>query len=137
MHDREQAITTSPKHEGRVNCQTRVRAARAACMEKIYEIPRAGAVQGAMRWILTSQVNSTLRHAPCTRTFSRGVLALTKIFLHHADSVNLTSGPVWPAVCIREAWCMVHAAWHAGSGWCQIYCVLDNLDSTNICFEDF
>ena len=34
------------------------RAARAACMEKIYEISRARAARGAMRWLPTKQVYS-------------------------------------------------------------------------------
>ena len=41
-----------------VNCQIRARATWAACMEKIYEIPRALAARGAMRWLRTGQVYS-------------------------------------------------------------------------------
>jgi hypothetical protein len=46
--------------QGRVNCQTRgARAAWAACMEKIYEIPRACAA-GAMRQFSFIELDSSV-----------------------------------------------------------------------------
>jgi hypothetical protein len=52
--------------QGRVNCQTRAaRAARAACMEKIYEIPRAGAARDQCASFFL--INSTVRQRESLR----------------------------------------------------------------------
>ena len=99
-------IPPSKRHhnvpQGRVNCQTRAaRAAWAACMEKIYEIPRAGAARALCADPVLFKSTVPGIYSCRSRSKFRSKFRSTAVYTHGCVYTAVDLPDVYTAVCVH------------------------------------